>query len=243
MSETFTWPDNALLGGVVGSTAYGLAREGSDKDRLGIFAADWPTLSGLNPPQGRQGTSIVRNNPDVTMHEVLKFCHLALGCNPTVLELLWLGEYEAWTWRGRQLVDIRTAFLSRLAVRRAYLGYATQQFHLLRSRGGENFGSDLRKRTEKHARHLLRLLRQGVQLHNNGTLALAVANPQEYFEFGEEVGRGNIELAENRLRWAEQAMDAGVSTSPLGDEPDREKVESWLRDVRYDVVPRPTAMA
>lgn len=240
MTQMFSWPADTLLGGVVGSTAYGLAREGSDQDRLGIFAADWLTLSGLNPPQGRQGTSKVQTDPDVTRHEVLKFCHLALGCNPTVLELLWLSEYETWTWRGRELIDIRTAFLSRIAVRRAYLGYATQQFHLLRSRGGENFGSDLRKRTEKHARHLLRLLRQGVQLHNNGTLALVVADPQEYFEFGEAVGRGDIERAERRLRWAEDAMDQGVAGSPLGDEPDRKKVESWLRDVRYDAVLRPT---
>jgi uncharacterized protein len=179
----------------------------------------------------------------VTLHEALKFCHLALGCNPTVLELMWLPSYESWTWRGRQLVDIRTAFLSQLAVRRAYLGYATQQFQLLRSRGGADFGSDLRKRTEKHARHLLRLLRQGVELHNTGQLTLEVQDPQEYFEFGERVGHGDISLAEQKLRWAEGRMDLHAVRSPLGDEPDREKVESWLRDVRYDVVPRPTATA
>jgi predicted nucleotidyltransferase len=240
---TYTWPPNVLLGGVVGSTAYGLAREGSDKDRLGIFRAGWLDLSGLNPPQGRQGTSFVRKDPDVTLHEALKFCHLALGCNPTVLELMWLPNYESWTWRGRQLVDIRTAFLSQLAVRRAYLGYATQQFQLLRSRGGADFGSDLRKRTEKHARHLLRLLRQGVELHNTGQLTLEVQDPQEYFEFGERVGHGDISLAEQKLRWAEGRMDLHAVRSPLGDEPDREKVESWLRDVRYDVVPRPTTTA
>lgn len=241
MTEEYVWPADTLLGGVVGSTAYGLAREGSDKDRLGMFAAGWKDLSGLNPPQGKQGTSRVSKDPDVTQHEALKFCHLALGCNPTVLELLWLPSYESWTSRGQELIQIRRSFLSRLAVRKAYLGYATQQFQLLRSRGGADFGSDLRKRTEKHARHLMRLLHQGVQLHNTGRLVLKIADPQEYFDFGEQVGRGNVQLAETKLHWAEDAMDQGVDRSPLGDYPDREEVTQWLRSVRYDVVPRPAA--
>lgn len=238
----FKWPNDTLLGGVVGSTVYGLAREGSDEDRLGIFAADWPTLSGLNPPQGRQGTSEVQTNPDVTRHEVLKFCHLALGCNPTVLELMWLPEYEAQHWLlGTHLITIRESFLSRLAVRRAYLGYATKQFQLLRARGDNTFGSDLRKRTEKHARHLLRLLRQGVGLHATGRLTLKVQNPQEYFDFGEAVGRGDIVRAEKAMEDAERLMDADVVRSPVSDQPNREEVQEWLRMVRYSVVPQATA--
>lgn len=229
---TFEWPADTLLGGVVGSTAYGLAREGSDKDRLGIFAADWETLSGLNPPLGKQGTSRVRTEPDVTMHEALKFCHLALGCNPTVLELMWLSDYEDMTTRGAQLVAVRESFLSRRAVRNAYLGYATKQFQLLRARGDGTFGSDLRKRTEKHARHLLRLLRQGTQLHATGTLTLRIDDPQEYFDFGEAVGRGDIARAERAMEEAERLMDVDVVRSPLGEQPDREKVQEWLRNVR-----------
>lgn len=229
----FTWPADTLLGGIVGSTAYGLAREGSDEDRLGVFAASWEELSGLNPPQGKQGTSRVRKDPDVTQHEALKFCHLALGCNPTVLELLWLPA-EVATQRGYELQEIRESFLSRLAVRRTCLGYATQQFHELDVRG--DFGSDLRKRTEKHARHLRRLVRQGVLLHNTGLLRLRVENPEEYFEFGERVAAGDLELARAELRRAEEAFDVGAARSPLRDEPNRGEVEAWLRSVRMDAV-------
>ncbi|MFD7300744.1 DNA polymerase beta superfamily protein, partial [Streptomyces pharetrae] len=39
--------NNILLSGVVGSTAYGLAHEDSDVDRLGVFAAPTESLHGL----------------------------------------------------------------------------------------------------------------------------------------------------------------------------------------------------
>lgn len=60
---------NILLSGVVGSTAYGLAREGSDVDRLGMFAAPTETLLGLHTPK----ESHVTTAPDRTLHEAAKW--------------------------------------------------------------------------------------------------------------------------------------------------------------------------
>lgn len=86
---------NVLLSGIVGSTAYGLAKPGSDIDRLGLFAADTTAFHGLHGP----AESHVTTNPDRTLHEAAKWCRLALGGNPTVMELVWLPDdlYEVRT--------------------------------------------------------------------------------------------------------------------------------------------------
>lgn len=229
-----TWVEGTVLGGVVGSTAYGLARDGSDVDRLGVRLASPDELHGLHPPILRHNGTLASHNPDVVVHEALKFCHLALSCNPTVVELLWLDEYEVRTHAGDMLVEIRDRFLSRRAVRNAYLGYATQQFKRLETRGDGSFSADTRRRTAKHARHLRRLLGQGCELLTTGRLRvrLTPGEARTVREFGERVARGDVEHAQRELRLAEDIMDAGESVSPLPECPDEKAVERWLQNVR-----------
>jgi uncharacterized protein len=231
MSEV-RWHERTMLGGVVGSTAYGLAGPDSDEDRLGIYAASFVELASLRPPFGRRDSSLVMNEPDVTQHEALKFAQLALGCNPTVLELLWLERYEVMTHAGGDLVRIRQAFLSQRDVRNSYLGYATQQFNRLEVRGDGSFASTLRKRTAKHARHMLRLLHQGLELYSTGRLTLRLADPERYHSFGTRVASGDLELAKTELRAASDLFDRKRATSPLPQVPDREAVTGWLYRVR-----------
>jgi predicted nucleotidyltransferase len=220
--------EHPLLSGIVGSTAYGLATPNSDVDRLGVFAYTTNELVGLHRPK----ESIVTNEPDVTRHEAGKYAALALKCNPTVMELLWLPDelYELRTALGRALIDIRTAFLSKEYVRNAYLGYATQQFKRLESRGDGSFSADTRKRTAKHARHLARLVDQGLVLHTEGRLPIKVGNPQALHDFGEQVAAGDLDLAKNKLEAASFAFD--LTESVLPEKPDTARVEAWLQSVR-----------
>jgi uncharacterized protein len=227
-----TWPDGTILGGIVGSTAYGLNRPGSDVDRLGVFAASFNELAGLNPPILRHNGTRNVIGSDGVVHEALKFCGLALHCNPTVLELLWLpGElYEVRTAEGARLISVRDAFLSRHAVRSSYMGYASQQFQRLQVRGDGSFSSTLRKRTAKHARHMLRLLHQGLELYANGRLTLRLTDPQRYHDFGEDVASGNLNAAAGELAAAEALLEK--TRSPLPKEPNRTEVERWLHETR-----------
>ncbi|WUH94501.1 nucleotidyltransferase domain-containing protein [Streptomyces sp. NBC_00433] len=218
---------NILLSGIVGSTAYGLAREGSDVDRLGLFAAPTEELHGLHQPKD----SHVTTHPDRTLHEAAKWCRLALGGNPTVMELVWLPDdlYEVRTALGDELIGIRSSLLSAKRVRDAYLGYATQQFKRLYDRGDGSFSADTRKRTAKHARHLRRLCHQGFELYATGRLSIRVDNPEEYHRFGEQVAADAM-LALPMLKRFEAAFDATVSVLP--EQPDEAPVEAWLRRVR-----------
>ncbi|MEV6039784.1 nucleotidyltransferase domain-containing protein [Nonomuraea sp. NPDC052116] len=221
-------PSNVLLAGVVGSTAYGLAGPDSDVDRLGVFATPTLDMVGLSRPK----ESIVQTNPDRSLHEVGKWCSLALGGNPTVMELVWLPDdlYETRTPLGDQLIAIRASFLSGPRVRNAYLGYATQQFKRLDQRGDGSFSADTRKRTSKHARHLARLLHQGRELYETGHLPIRLPDPEVIRAFGERVAAGSLEEAQALLAATEEAFD--TVRTPLPDQPDEATVGAWLREVR-----------
>lgn len=218
--------EHLLLSGIVGSTAYGLAHEGSDVDRLGIFAAPTAAFHGLHRP----AESVVTSKPDQTLHEAAKWARLALGSNPTVLELVWLPEalYEVRTPLGEELLGIRSAFLSAKGVRNAYLGYSTQQLRKLRERGDGTFSSDTRNRSLKHARHLCRLIEMGVELHRTGQLTIQVADPAAIRSTAERI-IADSGVGERLIAAAEGQFDKpGV----LPDAPGEAAAEAWLHRVR-----------
>jgi hypothetical protein len=223
------WPDRpegVILEGVVGSRAYGLAWEGSDEDRLGVFLAPSDEFFGLDD------VAETVKNPwsDEVLHELGKFCRLALKVNPTVTELLWLEEYPVLTMLGQELIELRSAFLSASYCRNAYLGYATSQFAKLKDRGDGSFSSDLRSRTAKHARHLARLLTCGFGLWSTGRLQVRLDAPQWYHDFGDKVADGDLQAAEDLLAKYEQMFDETSTILPA--EPERERVDAWLRSAR-----------
>jgi len=219
---------NVLLSGIVGSTAYGLDGPDSDVDRLGVYAAPTSAFHGLHLPIDKAAT-VVTNKPDSTMHEARKYAALALQCNPTITELMWLDAdlIEVNTDLGGYLTTIREAFLSAKRVRDAYFGYATSQLKRLRDTG--QFQSKMRARSAKHGRHLLRLLDQGYALYSTGILPIKVQDRQRYFDFGEQVAV-NPDAAIPVLAAVEAKFD--TARSPLPDRPDEDRVERWLRAVR-----------
>lgn len=175
-----------LLKGVVGSTAYGLATPESDVDYMGVFLEPRESFLGLRPFDDKDSTvHRTGTEEDITIHELGKFMRLALKSNPAILEMLWLPEYTETSQWGDFLLDCRHWFASAELVKNAYLGYATQQFKLLERRG--DFGPDMKKRTEKHARHLYRLLIQGYDLYRTGELNVVLDKPWKVREFGEYV--------------------------------------------------------
>lgn len=209
-----------ILEGIVGSTAYGLATPESDIDKLGIYVQDTEDFHGLKLWTDKD-FSIVTTNPDKTLHEVGKFCRLALRCNPTVTELLWLPEdlVTTATPEGILLRMQAKNFLSAKLVKDAYMGYAKAQLVRLEERG--DFGSDLKKRTKKHARHLLRLMHQGYTVYTTGELPIRLENPEKYHEFGELVaadpsyGRTRLEDIEKQWELAKPAIPESPNTEAI----------------------------
>lgn len=215
-----------ILEGLVGSHAYGLAHEGSDRDWLGVWVAPKAKKLGVR----RFDESRVEREPeDRTLHEVSKFARLAADANPTVSELLWLPEYRVQSEAGRLLVEGRRLFLSKRA-RHSYGGYAEQQVRKLLARG--DFGSDLRHRTEKHARHCWRLIEQGFNLAARGELAVRLDGTQATLcrRAGERASAGPERYAEEARAFIAK-LDVAFDASDLPDEPDWDGIDRLVAEV------------
>ena len=213
-----------ILKARVGSHLYGLNTEHSDEDYLGVFVR--PTEEVLSMFNNEE--TYVSKNPDCTLHEVKKFIHLAAKGNPTVLELLYCPEYEVATYEGCLLVANRELFLSD-HVRDSFGGYAVQQARKLKAReeeGREGFNPAVKNRYAKHARHCFRLMRQGKQLLETGTMNPRVSNPEEYFALGELPSDELIEKFEEEFEVFESTQSVLLS------EPNWKELDKLLLMIR-----------
>jgi len=222
-------PNNIVLEGVTGSTAYGLNTKNSDIDLKGIYVL--PTRDVLKMGFDQKHTTIDSTNPDVVYHEVGKFMKLVVSGNPTVTELLYLNEYTELSPIGQMLIDNRDAFLSTKAVMNAYRGYAFSQAKRLNNRteqGLDGYDSSLKNRFAKHTRHCFRLLMQARQLLETGTLQVKVTPEQrEYlFAMGEKTAD---EVVDEFMR---QDAEFENIVSVLPDEPDYERLNNLLYEIR-----------
>lgn len=225
-----------ILQGVVGSTAYGLATPDSDVDRLAVHLAPVEDLLtwGLSKTQ----QSVVQSDPDLTSHDVGKYLSLALKGNPTLLELLWLKQYEVMTEQGQELVLHANALLSAKAVRDSYGGYAMQQIHRLLNRGDGSFAADTRKRKAKHARHCFRLLIQGEVLLRTGKVVIELTPDQKnvVWEVSAMADEDNDEGLQARFDRYDRRLQEAYERTVLPEHPDRDRVTSLLLKMRLDQV-------
>lgn len=218
---TVSKPEDIILEGIVGSTAFGLATENSDQDRQGIYRAPLEDVLGLRSSAVVSG-SWTHTDPDIALHEVGKFFSLALKCNPTILELLWLNKYVRKTYAGSKIVAARKQFLHEKGVRNSYGGYAISQLGRLRRGTG--------KTDAKLGRHARRLLIQGKQLLTTGDMQIDVSEYRdEIFEFGNLAENHTSVFEERFYRCYDEFMQA---ESVLPEVPNTEFVNHLLVSTR-----------
>jgi hypothetical protein len=215
---------NIILKARVGSHLYGLNTEDSDEDYCGIFVRPLKELLGF----GNEEETYVYKNPDTTYHELKKYMRLAAKGNPTLLELLFCPSYAISSPGGDLLINNREAFLSN-HIRAAFGGYSYQQAIKLQKRtenGMIGFSPRTSKRTEKHARHCFRLLRQGRELMETGVLNPVVKDKDELFAIGKLPVDQIIKL------FTEEYADYQNVKSILPDEPDWNHLDEILLKIR-----------
>lgn len=206
-----------ILRCVIGSQAYGLACEGSDVDRRGVYLptadAHW-SLHGV-PEQ-------IENDPTQEVYwEFQKFLVLALKANPNVLECLYSPIVEQATPLGSELLAMRDAFLSRL-VYQTYNGYVLSQFKKMQA--------DLRNQGQvkwKHVMHLIRLLMSGVHVLRHGTVPVRV---EEHRELLLAIRRGEVAWDETeRLRLSlHKEFEEAATRTALPDLPAYDRANALL---------------
>jgi hypothetical protein len=97
-----------VLEATVGSRAWGLAEEGSDEDRRGVFGLPFPWTQGLvAPPE-----DLVSADGSATYWAVGKAIRQALRADPNTLEMLFVPGVRALDPVGSWLLEERDAFVS-----------------------------------------------------------------------------------------------------------------------------------
>ena len=206
---------------VVGSRAYGLDHEASDRDRRGVYLPPaemhW-SLYGV-PEQ------LENAETDECYWALQKFLTLALKANPNVLEVLYSPMVEHVTPVGQELLEAKAVFLSKL-VYQTYNGYVMSQFKKL--------GQDLRNHGQvkwKHAMHLVRLLLSGITVLREGFVPVRVEEHRERL----------LAIRDGQTPWDQvnawrkdlhKQFDAAFQTTGLPDRPDYEAANALLVKAR-----------
>jgi hypothetical protein len=232
--------DHTVYACVMGSRAFGLATDGSDTDRRGVYLAPTALFWRFDKPP----THVTGPRDEQFSWELERFCSLALRANPNLLECLHSPLVEHTDATGNELLGLRDAFLSRRA-HGTFRGYAAQQLGRLEA--------DIRNHGEprwKHAMHLLRLLTSCRDLLRTGRLTIDVGDQRDRLL---SVKRGELGWEEVRgwMRTLHEEADDALTRSPLPAEPDQARVEDFLVRVRrrsavvpfHSAVPEPAERA
>ena len=213
--------EHTILAVVVGSRAYGLAGPDSDHDRRGVYAAPTRLFWHLDkPPTHLDGPA-----EEQFSWELERFCTLALQGNPTVLEVLWSPLITQLAPDGRELLAVRSAFLSR-RVAATYGAYARDQLKRVdarRRRTGET--------NHKQAMHMIRLLLAGTHVLRTGEVLVDVSALRDRLL---AVKAGDVPW-DSVAGWADELLadlaEAERATD-LPEAPDRAAVDALLHAVR-----------
>ncbi|MCX4867986.1 nucleotidyltransferase domain-containing protein [Streptomyces sp. NBC_00257] len=219
--------DHTVYSCVMGSRAFGLATEGSDTDRRGVFLAPTALFWRFEKPP----THVDGPAPEQFSWELERFCELALRANPNVLECLHSPLVEHIDDVGRELLSLRGAFLSRLA-HQTFVRYASGQRKKLEA-DVRQYGAP----RWKHAMHLLRLLGTGRDLLRTGELTIEVGAARDDLL---AVKRGEVPWVEveRRMNRLMEESEETARNSPLPREPDRARIEDFLIRTRRASVDR-----
>ncbi|GAA5507706.1 nucleotidyltransferase domain-containing protein [Novipirellula caenicola] len=213
--------DRVIYRCVIGSRAYGLDDHDSDTDRRGVYLPpaelQW-SLYGV-PDQ------LENDETQEVYWELQKFIILALKANPNVLECLYSPIVDSVTPLGRELLEMRDAFLSKL-VFQTYSGYVASQFKKMQT-DNRNQG----RVKWKHVMHLVRLLMSGTFVLREGGVRVEVGEHRESLL---RIKRGEMSFADAD-RWRRELQvefESAFKSTKLPDRPDYERANAFLVDAR-----------
>lgn len=158
-----------------GSYAYGTNTEDSDIDLRGVFLSDKREIL-LNNNQNNLEKTDDHKDIDTVLHSHIKMINMLAKGNPTFLELLYFApdRYLYVSDIGMELIKNRDMFLSK-RIYHAYYGYICDCLSRTPVKFYKNMDSKQEKqkkikRLNKSMIHAVRLLLQGSQLLESGTM-------------------------------------------------------------------------
>lgn len=234
---------NEILRSVVGSGVHGIAIAGTDDhDEMGVYIEPPEWVLGVT---GHREDYIWRTQPegvrsghgdtDLVMYSLKKYLRLAIKGNPTVMLPLFAPAESliVVTALGEELRDLRSAFLSRLAVER-FLGYMRSQHERMLGRSTRNvpnrpeliekYGWDV-----KYGSHALRLAYQGFEIASTGRLSLPLPEPERLRVLAVKQGEVDRESVSEEIGRLEAAVRGLLDEdrTPLPHLADIDRINAW----------------
>lgn len=232
-----------ILRAVVGSTVHGTnVATQDDRDEMGIAIEPmsyvigmrhWETTVARTQPEGVKSGA---GDLDLVIHSLRKYARLAAKGNPTILIPLFVPESAIVFANvlGRELIEKRSMFLSRLAGK-AFIGYLqAQKAKLIGERGGrhgsrpelvEKYGFDT-----KYAGHIIRLGYQGLELMTTGCMSLPMREEEREDVLRVRTGKWTLEQTLTRAGELERDLRDSLDTGPLPENPDEDAINAFLQD-------------
>ena len=238
--------DRVICQCLVGSQAHGISTEDSDRDVMGVYMERPEQVLGLAPSDEHlvkrdkpDGVRSQAGDTDLTLYSLREYLRLATAGNPTVLILLYSGEYEVLTPYGERLVEMRAHIPSKLAGRK-FLGYLDGQRERMTGGGRqsrvpsrpeliERFGYDV-----KYASHAYRLALQGIQLMQTGELTLPMPSEQRASCYAMKTGWFTFPDALARIDDARAQLVTAIDQTDLPDLADHDAVSAAMVDLQLD---------
>jgi len=209
-----------------GSVAYGLATPTSDQDFRGFCIP--PIEYFYGPVKFEQKDGSWEDRADRAIWNITKGVEMLLNGNPNMTELLFVPEdcivkNSVW-WQRIQ--ELRGCFLSK-RIKSSYLGYVDQQW----KRMAQDFQSPYKP---KYASHLIRLLCQGIELLEIGTLTVKMTGADQEFCMDTKLGKKSNEEILDCATFLMGELKNAAEKTDLPAEPDRKKVYAELHKILND---------
>jgi predicted nucleotidyltransferase len=188
-----------------------------------IFVAPTVDVAGLHWASKHESFSDAGpTGDDTTGHEIGKYLRLVLKSNPTLIELMFMNDYEVLDETGQGLVALRDKILYTEGVRNAYYGYAKAQV--------ERVKREYPNHKPKMARHAIRIANQGYTLLNVGSTNVRVHDRDWYFSL-------DIMPFDDLCKLMDYEIERiNTIKSYLPDKPDTRAVAEFLKDVRRSYI-------
>lgn len=210
-----------ILKVIVGSKAHGLSDENSDTDYRGVYVL--PTSDILSLGYKYKGNDWTEGEVDNTAYELGHFLHLALQCNPSILEVM-VSEPVFFDRYGVGLRDLFPYVWSPKRAYDAFTGYSLNQRKKMLDKKDQ--------RQNKWACAYIRTLYNLIDLLKTGRFYLKVEDRNRYVLLKQlragdfQVGRV-VDIAEGLMEEASQLLTTASNNQDI------DKVNNFLIDVRY----------
>jgi len=217
-----------ILRGYRGSVAHNTYEDSvtnDDVDVIGVFIPPPDYLFGIKNVE-----TIVREIPektkdkeilwDIVYYSLPKFMRLVVKQNPSILSLLWLEEefYITKTKFGEELIKNRSRLLSKNCYD-SYRGYAWSQFKRMTRYSTGKMGAKRKMLVEKfgydvkNASHLIRLLRQGIEVVSTGEIKVCRDDRELLLEI--KKGKWPLKKVLDETRRLLEELDEAYEKTPL----------------------------